>query len=75
MDDVLKHATGTSKLSEVALVCLLDVCRAATYVKAEGEVPLRMAAFDIAHDIKASWNVPISLCIHTEFGYLGFTFS
>lgn len=52
-EDILKHATGGSKLSEVALVCLLDVCRAATYVKPEGEVPLRMVAFDIAHEIKS----------------------
>lgn len=51
-EGVLKHATGHSKLSEVALVCLLDMCRAATYVKEQGEVPLRLVAFDIAHEIK-----------------------
>lgn len=54
-EDLLKHATGNSKLSEVALVCLLDMCRAATHVKPEDEVPLRMIAFDIAHEIKVSF--------------------
>ena len=41
------------------------MCRAATYVKPEGEVSLRMIAFDIAHEIK--------VCLHdsylTEFKY------
>jgi neurofibromin 1 len=58
-EGVLKHATGHSKLSEVALVCLLDMCRAATYVKEEGEVPLRMVAFDIAHEIKVYVVTPL----------------
>jgi neurofibromin 1 len=63
-EDVLKHATGNSKLSDVALVCLLDMCRAATYVKPDGEVPLRMIAFDIAHEIK--------VCLYnSQLGQLG----
>jgi hypothetical protein len=41
-----------SKLSDVALVCALDMCRAATHVRPEGEVPLRIVAYDIAHEIK-----------------------
>lgn len=53
-EDVLKHVGSGSKLSEVALVCLLDICRAATYVAPEGEVPLRMIALDVAHEIRAS---------------------
>ncbi|KAG6919754.1 hypothetical protein DXG01_001588 [Tephrocybe rancida] len=53
-DDVLKHAMGNSKLSNVALCCLLDICRAATYLKDLSEVPLRMVALDVAHEIKAS---------------------
>ncbi|KAG5638079.1 hypothetical protein H0H81_001929 [Sphagnurus paluster] len=53
-DEVLKHAMGNTKLSEVALVCLLDTCRAATYVSSENEHPLRMVALDVAHEIKTS---------------------
>ena len=53
-EDVSKHVGSGSKLSEVALVCLLDICRAATYVSPEGEVPLRMIALDVAHQIRAS---------------------
>ncbi|KAF8076811.1 hypothetical protein FPV67DRAFT_1605221 [Lyophyllum atratum] len=53
-EGVLKHAVGNTKLSEIALVCLLDICRAATYANPDIEVPLRMVAFDIAHEIKAA---------------------
>lgn len=53
-EDVLKYVGRGTKLSEVALVCLLDICRAATYVTPEGEVPLRMIALDVAHEIRAS---------------------
>lgn len=51
-EDILKHVAGNSKYWEVALVCLLDMCRAATHVTVDGEVPLRMLAYDIAHEIK-----------------------
>lgn len=53
-EEVIKHANTTSKLAEVALVCALDMCRAATHVHLEGDVPLRLIAFDIAHEIRAS---------------------
>ncbi|KAF8872759.1 hypothetical protein BD779DRAFT_1679537 [Infundibulicybe gibba] len=53
-EDILKHAGTNSKLSEVALVCALDMCRAATHVTPRGEVPLRMIAQDIAHEIRST---------------------
>ncbi|KAG6857003.1 hypothetical protein H0H87_011097 [Tephrocybe sp. NHM501043] len=53
-DDVLKHAVGNSKLSTIALCCLLDICRAATYLKDQSEVPLRVVALDVAHEIKSA---------------------
>ncbi|KAG5648701.1 hypothetical protein DXG03_000048 [Asterophora parasitica] len=52
-EDVMKHASGNTKLTDVALVCLLDICRAATHV-AEPEAPLRLVAYDIAHEIKGA---------------------
>ncbi|TFK62722.1 hypothetical protein BDN72DRAFT_964371 [Pluteus cervinus] len=52
-EDVMKHANSNSKLAEVALVCALDMCRAATHVRPEGEVPLRLLAYDIAHELKS----------------------
>lgn len=51
----MKHVNNFSKLSEVALACVVDLCRAAAYIDPEaGDVPLRIVAVDIAHDIKAS---------------------
>lgn len=53
MEDVIKHANTSSKFSEVALVCSLDLCRVAFHVRPdEGEVPLRLIGSDIAHEIK-----------------------
>ncbi|KAF8645481.1 hypothetical protein AX16_007766 [Volvariella volvacea WC 439] len=59
-EDIFKHATTGSRHAEVALVCALDVCRAATHVKPEGEVPLRMIAYDIAHEIKSALTITSS---------------
>lgn len=50
----MKHVNNHSKFSEVALACAVDMCRAAAYIEPEGEVPLRLVAFDIAHEIKVS---------------------
>jgi len=51
----VKHVTNFSKLSEIALACVVDLCRAAAYIDPEaGDVPLRIVAADLAHDIKAS---------------------
>ena len=48
----MKHVNNHSKLSEVALACAVDMCRAAAYIEPKGDVPLREMALDIAHDIK-----------------------
>lgn len=55
LDEVMRHAYGNSKLATVALVCLIDICRAATYVSEESESALRMIAHDMAHEIKVSF--------------------
>ena len=48
-----------SRMSEVAMICVLDVCRAASRVQPGDEVPLTAMAADFAHEIKVG---PI-LCI------------
>ena len=54
---VLKNVGYSSKFSEVAIICAVDLCRAASRVApppegAEAEVPLISMAFDIAHELK-----------------------
>ncbi|KAJ6515229.1 hypothetical protein C8R45DRAFT_1049017 [Mycena sanguinolenta] len=56
MEDMSRRAQTASKLSEVALVCLIDVCRMSSRVQPEGEVPLRLLAYDIAPEIKPFWD-------------------
>ena len=53
-ENTLRHLNSHSKFSEVALACAVDMCRAATYINPEGDVPLRLVAPDIAHEIKVS---------------------
>ncbi|TFK43927.1 hypothetical protein BDQ12DRAFT_702865 [Crucibulum laeve] len=53
-EDVFRHAGTSSKLSEVSLACAVDTCKAAMYVSTGGEVPLRLIAFDVAHEIKGA---------------------
>ncbi|KZT29450.1 hypothetical protein NEOLEDRAFT_1128208 [Neolentinus lepideus HHB14362 ss-1] len=44
-----------SKTSEIALVCALDICRAAARVRPdETEIPVLSIASDLVHDIKSS---------------------
>ena len=63
----MKHVTNFSKLSEVALACVVDLCRAAAYIDPEaGDVPLRIVAGDIAHDIKAR---TIVILVHETSSY------
>jgi neurofibromin 1 len=52
IEDLMKHANSLSKLSGVALICALDMCRAAMHIRPTGEVPLRLVANDIAHEFK-----------------------
>ncbi|TRM67484.1 hypothetical protein BD626DRAFT_544948 [Schizophyllum amplum] len=51
-DDVFSHSITNPKIQEVALACALDLCRAASYVSAADDVPLRMLAYDVAHEVK-----------------------
>ncbi|KAF9527976.1 hypothetical protein CPB83DRAFT_363170 [Crepidotus variabilis] len=52
-DSLMRHVAKNSKLSETALVCAIDLCRAASYVDpSQGETPLLEQAPDIAHEIK-----------------------
>ena len=53
-ENALRHINSYSKFSEVALACVVDMCRAAAYIDPEGDVPLRLVAPDIAHEIKVS---------------------
>lgn len=43
-----------SKISDIALVCALDICRAATRIRPDPdvEIPVHALAFDVAHEIK-----------------------
>lgn len=50
----MKHLSGSSKLVDVALTCVVDVCRAAAYVDPRlGETVLPEIASDVADEIKA----------------------
>ncbi|KAH9939229.1 uncharacterized protein BXZ73DRAFT_88953 [Epithele typhae] len=53
---VVKNLNFNSKLVEVAIVCAVDICRAASRVALqagiENESPLVSMAFDIAHELK-----------------------
>lgn len=51
---MLKHLGSLTKHAETALVCAVDICRAAMYVCPEDEVPLRVLAYDVVHEIKVS---------------------
>jgi hypothetical protein len=52
MDQLFKNAVPSSKLHDVALRCLLDICKAATQIRPEADSPLRGIAIDVAHEIK-----------------------
>ncbi|KAJ6587786.1 hypothetical protein B0H10DRAFT_2233906 [Mycena sp. CBHHK59/15] len=53
-EDILRHAQIQSKLSESALICAIDLCRVASRVQPEGEVPVRLLAYDIAPELKSA---------------------
>ena len=52
VEDLVRHVNTHSKLSDVAFVCAIDMCRAGFRISPEGELPLRHLATDIAHEIK-----------------------
>ncbi|EKM59988.1 uncharacterized protein PHACADRAFT_115378 [Phanerochaete carnosa HHB-10118-sp] len=41
-----------SRASEVAIICILDVCRAASRIEPGEEVALQAMAYDLAHEVK-----------------------
>lgn len=41
-----------SRTAEVAMICILDVCRAASRIQPGDEVPLQAMASDLAHEVK-----------------------
>jgi hypothetical protein len=55
---MLKQAScpGASKHSEVGLAAAVDLCRGAAFASGEDleEIPLRLLAVDIAHEMKVS---------------------
>ncbi|KAJ6560168.1 hypothetical protein B0H19DRAFT_1376000 [Mycena capillaripes] len=59
-EDMIRRAQSYSKLSETALVCAVDACRMASRVSPDGDVPLRLLAFDIAPEIKSVLRHPIN---------------
>ncbi|KAJ7821199.1 hypothetical protein B0H14DRAFT_2831907 [Mycena olivaceomarginata] len=58
-EDMLRHAQIQSKLSEVGLVCAVDTCRMASRVRPDGDVALRMLAFDIAPELRSTLRHPL----------------
>jgi hypothetical protein len=64
VEDLVRHVNTHSKLSDVAFVCAIDMCRAGFRISPEGELPLRHLATDIAHEIK----VRLSLRRHSAHG-------
>lgn len=55
---MLKHLGSLSKMAEISLVCAVDICRAAVYVNPDEEAPLRLLAYDVAHEIRVSSILP-----------------
>ncbi|KAJ7034157.1 hypothetical protein C8F04DRAFT_582650 [Mycena alexandri] len=60
LEDVVRKAYIQSKLSETALVCAVDLCRVASRVHPDGDVPLRLLAFDLAPEIKSVLRHPVT---------------
>ncbi len=56
LDDIRRQISTQARLRELGLVCALDICRAAMYIDPRGneEVPLRLLAYDIIHEIKVA---------------------
>ncbi|TFK24729.1 hypothetical protein FA15DRAFT_406917 [Coprinopsis marcescibilis] len=55
--EIIRHIQSGNKLSDVALACAVDVCRVAALLQGQDDVPLRLVAVDLAHEIKgALWN-------------------
>ncbi|KAJ7724736.1 hypothetical protein DFH07DRAFT_1066990 [Mycena maculata] len=57
-EEVMRHSQIHSKLTEVALVCAIDMTRVASRVQPEGDVPLRLLAFDLTAEMKSAIRHP-----------------
>ncbi|KAK0461601.1 uncharacterized protein EV420DRAFT_1526161 [Desarmillaria tabescens] len=55
LEDIRRQISTQARLRDLGLVCALDICRAAMYIDSRDneEVPLRLLANDIIHDIKS----------------------
>ncbi|KAF7293793.1 Ras-GAP domain-containing protein [Mycena chlorophos] len=59
-EDMLRHAAIQSKLSEArALVCAVDLRRVASRMQTEGDVALRMVAYDTTPELKGTLRHPM----------------
>ncbi|KAL4081516.1 hypothetical protein V8B97DRAFT_1923406 [Scleroderma yunnanense] len=54
IDELVRHFTSNTKLTDVAIVCSIDVCRAGFRISPDGEMPLWLIAADIAHEVKTA---------------------
>ncbi|KAI6152285.1 hypothetical protein BKA82DRAFT_4387651 [Pisolithus tinctorius] len=52
VEELLRHFNSNTKLTDVAIVCAIDMCRAGFRISLEGEMPVRHIAADIAHEVK-----------------------
>lgn len=66
IEELVRHFTSNTKLTDVAIVCSIDMCRAGFRISPEGEMPLRLIATDIAHEVKV--NAPL-LCVFLDQHY------
>ncbi|KAJ6460124.1 hypothetical protein C8R47DRAFT_1161242 [Mycena vitilis] len=58
--DMIRLAQIQSKMSEIALVTAIDTCRFASRVNPDGDVPLRLLAYDVGAEIKSILRHPIT---------------
>ena len=69
-DLILKNLAFGSKYFDVAMVCAVDICRAASRVRPrpdhENEIPLISMAYDFAHELKVKHSSFATLheCLH-----------
>ena len=57
---IMRNLPYSSKFSDVAIVCAVDICRAASRVRphpdGENEAPLIATAYDVAHELKVGFS-------------------
>ena len=50
--EVQKMIAPSSKQADLALLCWVDICRAAAYTPPDQDIPLRAAAVELAYNLK-----------------------